>query len=91
MLPEAVIQHYTLGEERLCPALSMYLDVTDDFTVIAANSRIERVKVAANLRHDTLEEHFNESTLAGGKHRSSFRQRIAGALEPCLQDGSAPG
>ncbi len=66
MLPEAVIQHYTLREGHLCPALSMYLDVADDFTVIATNSRIERVKIAANLRHDTLEEHFNESTLAEG-------------------------
>ena len=34
MLPEAVIQHYTLCERGLCPALSMYLDVADDFTVI---------------------------------------------------------
>jgi exoribonuclease-2 len=66
MLPEAVIQHYTLREDGICPALSMYLDVTDDFTVIAATSRIERVKIAANLRHDTLEEHFNESALASG-------------------------
>ncbi|KIO50336.1 ribonuclease catalytic domain-containing protein [Nitrosospira sp. NpAV] len=66
MLPEAVIHHYTLGEERLCPALSMYIDVADDFTVIAINSRIERVRIAANLRHDALEEHFNEHTLAAG-------------------------
>lgn len=64
MLPEAVIHHYTLGEERLCPALSMYLDVADDFTVTATQSRIEQVRIAANLRHDTLEEHFNEYTLA---------------------------
>ena len=66
MLSEAVIQHYTLREGGICPALSMYLDVTDDFTVISATSRIERVKIAANLRHDTLEEHFNESALASG-------------------------
>ncbi|HEX8873057.1 MAG TPA: RNB domain-containing ribonuclease [Nitrosospira sp.] len=66
MLPDTVIQHYTLREGHLCPALSMYLDVADDFTVTATSSRIERVNIAANLRHDTLEEHFNESTLAGG-------------------------
>ncbi|SEL19794.1 ribonuclease catalytic domain-containing protein [Nitrosovibrio tenuis] len=76
MFPDAVIQHYTLREDGLCPALSMYLDVTDDFTVIATSSRIERVKVAANLRHDTLEEHFNESTLAGGHLDHPFGKEL---------------
>ena len=76
MLPEAVIHHYTLGEERLCPAVSMYLDVADDFTVIATNSRIERVQVAANLRHDALEEHFNEHTLAAGNLDHPFGKEL---------------
>jgi len=64
MLPESAIHHYTLGEERLCPVLSMYLDVADDYTVTATESRVEQIRIAANLRHDTLEEHFNEYTLA---------------------------
>ncbi|PTR15733.1 MULTISPECIES: ribonuclease catalytic domain-containing protein [unclassified Nitrosospira] len=76
MLPEAVIQHYTLCEQRLCPALSMYLDVADDFTVTATNSRIEQVRVAANLRHDTLEEHFNESSLAAGNVDHPFGKEL---------------
>lgn len=76
MLPETVIQHYTLGEKRLCPALSMYLDVADDFTVTSTTSRIERVGVAANLRHDTLEEHFNEYTLAGGNVDHPFGKEL---------------
>ena len=48
MLPDAVIQHYTLKEGEICPALSMYLDVADDFTVIGTTSRIDRIKVAEN-------------------------------------------
>jgi exoribonuclease-2 len=76
MLPEAVIQHYTLCEQRLCPALSMYLDVADDFTVTATNSRIEQVRVAANLRHDTLEEHFNESSLVSGNVDHPFGKEL---------------
>jgi exoribonuclease-2 len=76
MLPEAVIQHYTLCEQRLCPALSMYLDVADDFTVTATNSRIEQVRVAANLRHDTLEAHFNESSLASGNVDHPFGKEL---------------
>jgi exoribonuclease-2 len=63
MLPETVIHHYTLGEERLCPALSLYLDVADDFTVTATESRIEKINVVTNLRHETLEQDFNETTL----------------------------
>lgn len=76
MLPEAVIHHYTLGEERLCPALSMYIDVADDFTVMGTNSRIERVRIAANLRHDALEEHFNEYTLAAGSLDHPFGKAL---------------
>lgn len=76
MLPEAVIHHYTLGEERLCPALSMYLDVADDFSVIAVNSRIERVQIAANLRYDALEKHFNEYTLATGNLDHPFGKEL---------------
>lgn len=64
MLPEEAVHLFTLGEERVCPALSMYLEFTAaDFTVVASESRVERVRIAANLRHDTLEEHFNEYTL----------------------------
>ena len=76
MLPEAVIQHYTLCEQRVCPALSMYLDVADDFTIVSTNSRIEQVRVAANLRHDTLEEHFNESSLASGNVDHPFGKEL---------------
>ncbi|MBI2313059.1 MAG: RNB domain-containing ribonuclease [Betaproteobacteria bacterium] len=67
MLPDAVIHLFTLGEERVCPALSMYLDVNPgDWRVVATDSRIERLRIAANLRHDSLEEHFNEITVAEG-------------------------
>ncbi|GAB1719897.1 MAG: Ribonuclease II [Nitrosospira sp.] len=76
MLPDAVIHHYTLAENRLCPALSMYLDVADDFTVTSVSSRIEQVKVAANLRHDTLEAYFNENTLSQGNLNHPFGREL---------------
>lgn len=63
MLPEKTIDLYTLHEKRLCPALSLYLDVADDFTVMASHSRIEKIRISSNLRHDTLEQQFNEDTL----------------------------
>lgn len=76
MLPENVIRHYTLGEKRLCPALSMYLDVADDFTVTTTYSRIEQVRISANLRHDMLEEHFNEYTVAEKSLNCVFGQEL---------------
>ncbi|MBK7352629.1 MAG: RNB domain-containing ribonuclease [Nitrosomonas sp.] len=63
MLPDEVIQHFTLAEASYSPALSLYLDVSDDFTVMTQQSKIEMVQVVANLRHDSLEQLFNEEAL----------------------------
>lgn len=76
MLPEAVIHNYTLEEERLCPTLSLYIDVADDFTVIATESRIERIKVVTNLRHETLENSFNEISLRENKSDYPFGKEL---------------
>jgi len=63
MLPDHAIRHYTLDENQICPTISLYLDVADDFTVTQVESRIEKIKIVENLRHDTLETYFNESTI----------------------------
>ncbi len=56
MLPPAVIARFTLAEGRTCPALSLYLDVReDDFTVENRHTCVERVPIAANLRHHAVE------------------------------------
>ncbi|SCK11223.1 ribonuclease catalytic domain-containing protein [Vogesella sp. LIG4] len=64
MLPDEVVQAFTLKEGHDCPALSLYVEVTPDFELVAFDNRIERVHIAANLRHDQLEQVFNEDTLA---------------------------
>ena len=76
MLPEDVVNHFTLKEERLCPALSLYLDVADDLTVTATESRIEKINIVANLRHNTLEQHFNEKTLRENKLDYPFAKEL---------------
>ena len=76
MLPKNVIHQYTLGEERLCPVVSMYLEVADDFTIISINSCIEQVKIAVNLRHDALEKDFNEETLARNNINCAFGNEL---------------
>jgi len=68
MLPDSVVRAYTLEADKICPTLSMYLEVeAETLAVIRTESRIERVHIAANLRHDTLQPLFNEETLAAGK------------------------
>jgi exoribonuclease-2 len=63
MLPESAIAHYSLGEGRVCPALSLYLDVASDLSVHGSHTALEQVPIAANLRHAVLEAEFNEESL----------------------------
>jgi len=68
MLPDNVVQSFTLSADKVCPSLSLYVEVeTDSLAIVNSASRIERLHIAANLRHDTLEPLFNEQTLAAGK------------------------
>ena len=66
MLPDAAVAAYTLAAGRDCPALSIYFDVAPDFTLLGHETRLERVRIADNLRHDQLEPVFNAATLARG-------------------------
>lgn len=66
MLPEGVVERFTLAAGRDCPALSLYLEVNADLSIAGHESRIECVPVAANLRHHDIEPVFNETTLAEG-------------------------
>jgi exoribonuclease II len=66
MLPEEAIAEFTLSEGRSCPALSLYAEVAPDFTIAAIETRLERVPIAENLRHATLENQFNDESLALG-------------------------
>ncbi len=56
MLPDVVVQSYTLREGRECPAVSLYVTL-DEITLETRNTetRIERVPIVANLRHDQLD------------------------------------
>ncbi len=66
MLPDAVVQAYTLIEGRDCPAVSLYVTFDEaTLAVQATETRIERVPIAANLRHDQLDEVVTESALTG--------------------------
>lgn len=64
MLPEQAIRPFSLDAGQIKPVLSLYLHVNEDLTITQRDSKVERIKIAENLRHDALEPFFNETTLA---------------------------
>jgi len=65
MLPDPVVARYSLDAGREVAALSLYLDVSADGSDIeASHSRIERVPIAANLRHEQVSAQVTEAALA---------------------------
>jgi exoribonuclease II len=67
MLPDSLVEAFTLAEGRTCPAVSLYatLDPTD-WSVVATETRAEAVPIAANLRHNDLDAVVTEENLAAG-------------------------
>ncbi|MGV8803565.1 MAG: ribonuclease catalytic domain-containing protein [Polaromonas sp.] len=62
MLPDEVVQAYTLQEGRNCPALSLYLTLDEaTLEITASSTRLEQVPIVSNLRHDALDNVFNEA------------------------------
>jgi len=66
MLPDAVVQAYTLSAGRDCPAISLYVTMDEaTLEIQASETKLERVPIAANLRHDKLDAVITEATLTG--------------------------
>lgn len=91
MLPPGAIASFSLDEGSERPALSLYLNVSAaDFKVLGRHTKVERVRVAANLRHahhDALNEAFlkgREGAAASGlafAEELHFLWQLAEALE----------
>ena len=66
MLPDSVVQAYTLIEGRDCPAVSLYVTFNEsDLEVLKTETRLERVAILANLRHDHLDQIVTKEWLEG--------------------------
>ena len=66
LLPDEVVQIYTLDEGRANPAVSLYVTYDEhSFEVLDKITRLERVPVAVNFRHDKLDHIVTEEWLAG--------------------------
>ena len=56
MLPDEVVQRYTLQEGRACPAVSLYVAFrADTLELLGHETKLERVPIAHNLRHDQID------------------------------------
>ncbi len=67
MLPDELVDVFTLAEGGARPALSLYATLdTGDWSVIATETVAESVPIAANLRHNDLDDIVTEDNLAAG-------------------------
>jgi exoribonuclease-2 len=65
MLPEAVIERFTLAAGSTPPVLSLYIEAAPDGTPLKHATRLERIAIAANLRLDAIGERFAEAAAPG--------------------------
>ena len=65
MLPDEVVQIYTLDEGRANPAVSLYVTINEDtLETPATETRLERVPVDVNFRYDKLDHIVTEEWLS---------------------------
>ena len=96
MLPDDVVQTYTLLEGLDCPAVSLYVTLSEDTLEIqSSETKLERVTIEANLRHDqldavvttewledpTFKHQINPQPLLGLREQLSFLNRLAKDLK----------
>jgi exoribonuclease-2 len=78
MLPDQVVDLFTLAEGKTCPALSLYVTLNpQDWTVVRMETRAEAVPIAANLRHNDLDTLVTEENLASGAGEYPHKAELA--------------
>lgn len=83
MLPDDVVQTYTLQEGRDCPALSLYVTLDEaTLEIRGSETKLERVPIAHNLRHDQLDAVVTEPWLLD----PAFEHEITPQPLPALRE-----
>ena len=78
MLPDGWVDAFSLNEGRVVPVLSLYARVdAETCEVLSTETRVERLRIAANLRHDLLDDVITEETIAGGAFDAPFAAELA--------------
>ncbi|MBZ2207745.1 ribonuclease catalytic domain-containing protein [Massilia soli] len=78
MLPDDIVNAFTLAEGKNCPAVSLYATLNpSDWSVISTVTRAELVPIKSNLRHNDLDDLVNEETLASGEGEYPHKPELA--------------
>ncbi|MFZ6842817.1 ribonuclease catalytic domain-containing protein [Undibacterium sp. RuTC16W] len=78
MLPDALVETYTLGEGQTRPALSLYVTLnTTDWSVVSTETKVEAIPMASNLRHNDLDALVTEENLANNAGEYPHKAEIA--------------
>jgi exoribonuclease-2 len=78
MLPDELVESFTLAAGKTCPAVSLYATLNPaDWSVIGTETRAEAVTIAANLRHNDLDMLVTEDNLAAGAGDYPHKAEIA--------------
>ena len=78
MLPDELVETYTLGAGQTRPALSLYVILnTEDWSVISTESKVEAVPMSANLRHNDLDALVTEENLSNDAGEYPHKADIA--------------
>lgn len=81
MLPDEVVGVFSLQEGHACPSLSLYLTLDEaTLTVQHTETRLERVAVAANLRHDQLDGQATSEALSNAASAAAAELPFASEL-----------
>ena len=78
MLPDELVDAFTLAEGKNCPAVSLYATLDPaDWSVVSTETRAEAVPIVANLRHNDLDALVTEECLASGAGDYPHKAEIA--------------
>lgn len=78
MLPDSLVESFTLAEGKTCPAVSLYATLDpNDWSVVATETRAEAVPISANLRHNDLDALVTEENLETGAGEYAHKADIA--------------
>ena len=95
MLPDDVVDAYTLSEGQAVPAVSLYVTLDEaTLEITHSETKLERVPITANLRHDQLDHLITAGWLGGeisneidanplpiGREQLSFLYKLAQHLK----------
>ncbi|HEY0491694.1 MAG TPA: RNB domain-containing ribonuclease [Telluria sp.] len=86
MLPDDIVNAFTLAEGKNCPAVSLYATLNPaDWSVLSTVTRAELVPIKSNLRHNDLDDLVNEETLASGEGEYPHKPELALLWQWALQ------